>query len=226
MILKITDLHKSFQSPGNHTPIHVLRGVSLKVVQGETVAILGQSGSGKSTLLSLVAGLDKPSSGMIELDGQRMDVLSEEDLARFRAQKISIVFQQFHLMSHLTALENVSLPLELVGDDAAAEEKAHHALDQVGLSHRLSHFPSHLSGGECQRVAIARAMVTRPALLLADEPTGNLDPRTGLKVADQLFELVKTTNMTMLLVTHNESLVNQSQRQLVLQEGTLHEGLD
>jgi len=225
MILKITDLHKSFQSPGNHNPIHVLRGVSLEVVQGETVAILGQSGSGKSTLLSLVAGLDKPSSGMIELDGQRMDVLSEEDLARFRAQKISIVFQQFHLMSHLTALENVSLPLELVGDDAA-EEKAHHALDQVGLSHRLSHFPSHLSGGECQRVAIARAMVTRPALLLADEPTGNLDPRTGLKVADQLFELVKTTNMTMLLVTHNESLVNQSQRQFVLQEGTLHEGLD
>ena len=225
MILKITDLHKSFQSPGNHNPIHVLRGVSLKVVQGETVAILGQSGSGKSTLLSLVAGLDKPSLGMIELDGQRMDVLSEEDLARFRAQKISIVFQQFHLMSHLTALENVSLPLELVGDDSA-EEKAHHALDQIGLSHRLSHFPSHLSGGECQRVAIARAMVTRPALLLADEPTGNLDPRTGGKVADQLFELVKTTNMTMLLVTHNESLVNQSQRQLVLQEGTLHEGLD
>ena len=225
MILKITDLHKSFQSPGNHNPIHVLRGVCLEVVQGETVAILGQSGSGKSTLLSLVAGLDKPSSGMIELDGQRMDVLSEEDLARFRAQKISIVFQQFHLMSHLTALENVSLPLELVGDDAA-EEKAHHTLDQIGLSHRLSHFPSHLSGGECQRVAIARAMVTRPALLLADEPTGNLDPRTGGKVADQLFELVKTTNMTMLLVTHNESLVNQSQRQLVLQEGTLHEGLD
>jgi putative ABC transport system ATP-binding protein len=225
MILKITDLHKSFQSPGNHNPIHVLRGVSLEMVQGETVAILGQSGSGKSTLLSLVAGLDTPSSGMIELDGQRMDALSEEDLARFRAQKISIVFQQFHLMSHLTALENVSLPLELVGNDAA-EERARHALDQVGLSHRLSHFPSHLSGGECQRVAIARAMVTRPALLLADEPTGNLDPRTGLTVADQLFELVKTTTMTMLLVTHNESLVNQSQRQLVLQEGTLHEGLD
>ncbi len=225
MILKITDLHKSFQSPGNHNPIHVLEGINLEMVQGETVAILGQSGSGKSTLLALVAGLDKPSSGVIEMDGQRMDTLSEEDLARFRAQKISIVFQQFHLMSHLTALENVSLPLELVGDDDA-EDKARHALDQIGLSHRLSHFPSHLSGGECQRVAIARAMVTRPALLLADEPTGNLDPHTGRKVADQLFELVKTTTMTMLLVTHNESLVDQSQRQLVLQEGTLHESLD
>ena len=225
MILKITDLHKSFQSPGNHNPIHVLKGINLEMVQGETVAILGQSGSGKSTLLALLAGLDKPSSGVIEMDGQRMDTLSEEDLARFRAQKISIVFQQFHLMSHLTALENVSLPLELVGD-AAAEDKARHALDQIGLSHRLSHFPSHLSGGECQRVAIARAMVTRPALLLADEPTGNLDPHTGCKVADQLFELVKTTTMTMLLVTHNESLVDQSQRQLVLQEGTLHESLD
>lgn len=225
MILKITDLHKSFQSPGNHNPIHVLKGINLEMVQGETVAILGQSGSGKSTLLALVAGLDKPSSGVIEMDGQRMDTLSEEDLARFRAQKISIVFQQFHLMSHLTALENVSLPLELVGDDDA-EDKARHALDQIGLSHRLSHFPSHLSGGECQRVAIARAMVTRPALLLADEPTGNLDPHTGRKVADQLFELVKTTTMTMLLVTHNEPLVDQSQRQLVLQEGTLHESLD
>jgi putative ABC transport system ATP-binding protein len=225
MILKITDLHKSFQSPGNHNPIHVLKGINLEMVKGETVAILGQSGSGKSTLLALVAGLDKPSSGVIEMDGQRMDTLSEEDLARFRAQKISIVFQQFHLMSHLTALENVSLPLELVGDDDA-EDKARHALDQIGLSHRLSHFPSHLSGGECQRVAIARAMVTRPALLLADEPTGNLDPHTGRKVADQLFELVKTTTMTMLLVTHNEPLVDQSQRQLVLQEGTLHESLD
>jgi putative ABC transport system ATP-binding protein len=225
MILKITDLHKSFNSPGNHTPIHVLKGINLKIVQGETVAILGQSGSGKSTFLSLLAGLDRPTSGTIELDNQRMDTLSEENLSRFRARKISIVFQQFHLMPHLTALENVSLPLELAGDNEATG-KAHHALSQVELGHRLAHFPSYLSGGECQRVAIARALVTRPALLLADEPTGSLDSRTGLQVIDQLLDLVESVGMTMLLVTHDESLVNRSQRKLVLQEGTLHESVD
>ena len=121
MILKITDLHKSFHSPGNHTPIHVLKGINLKIAQGETVAILGQSGSGKSTFLSLLAGLDRPTSGTIELDNQRMDTLSEENLSRFRARKISIVFQQFHLMPHLTALENVSLPLQLAGDNEAED---------------------------------------------------------------------------------------------------------
>jgi len=225
MILKITDLHKSFHSPGNHTPIHVLKGINLKISQGETLAILGQSGSGKSTFLSLLAGLDRPTSGTIELDNQRMDTLSEANLSSFRARKISIVFQQFHLMPHLTALENVSLPLELAGDNEA-QSKAHHALSQVELGHRLAHFPSYLSGGECQRVAIARALVTRPALLLADEPTGSLDSRTGLQVIDQLLDLVQSVGMTMLLVTHDESLVNRSQRKLVLQEGTLHESVD
>jgi putative ABC transport system ATP-binding protein len=225
MILKITDLCKSFHSPGNHTPIHVLKGINLKIAQGETVAILGQSGSGKSTFLSLLAGLDRPTSGTIELDNQRMDTLSEENLSRFRARKISIVFQQFHLMPHLTALENVSLPLELAGDNEA-EGKALHALSQVELGHRLTHFPSYLSGGECQRVAIARALVTRPALLLADEPTGSLDSRTGLQVIDQLLDVVQSAGMTMLLVTHDESLVDRSQRKLVLQEGTLHESVD
>jgi len=154
-----------------------------------------------------------------------MDTLSEEDLSRFRARKISIVFQQFHLMPHLTALENVSLPLELAGENDA-EDKAHHALSQVELGDRLAHFPSYLSGGECQRVAIARALVTRPALLLADEPTGSLDSRTGLQVIDQLLDVVQSVGMTMLLVTHDESLVNRSQRKLVLQEGTLHESVD
>ena len=225
MILKITDLHKSFHSPGNHTPIHVLKGINLNISPGETVAILGQSGSGKSTLLSLLAGLDRPTSGTIELDNQRMDTLSEANLSRFRARKISIVFQQYHLMPHLTALENVSLPLELAGDKQA-KDKAHQALSQVELGHRLAHFPSFLSGGECQRVAIARALVTRPALLLADEPTGSLDSRTGLQVIDQLFDVVKSVGMTMLLVTHDTSLVDRSQRKLVLQEGTLHESVD
>lgn len=225
MILKITNLHKSFQSPDGQGAIHVLKGLNLDIVQGETVAVLGQSGSGKSTFLSLLAGLDKPSSGSIMLDDEQLDTLTEKRLAKFRSEKIGIIFQQFHLMPHLTAWENVSLPLEM-GGAADAQGRAQEALARVGLQHRLHHFPSHLSGGECQRVAIARAMVIRPSLLLADEPTGNLDPVTGNQVALQLFGLVKTYGMTMLLVSHDESLVEQCQRRLILQDGTLHERVD
>src|SRR5690606_16109629 len=145
---------------------------------GDTLAILGHSGSGKSTLLTLLAGLDNPSSGTIRLNGQDMQTLDEAQLSRFRARNIGIIFQQFHLMSHLTALENVSLPLDLAHDSQAAA-KAGEALEQVGLGHRMDHFPHQMSGGECQRVAIARAMVVRPSILLADEPTGNLDNSTG-----------------------------------------------
>ena len=225
MILHVRDLHKSFQTPDRQGTINILRGINLTMTQGQTVAVLGQSGSGKSTLLSLLAGLDKPSSGAIELDGKRLDTLSEQNLAEFRARNISIVFQQFHLLPHLSALENVGLPLELEGAiDAGA--RAEYALHQVGLQDRLSHFPSQLSGGECQRVAIARAMATRPLLLLADEPTGNLDPKTGQGVACQLFDLIESTGMTMLMVTHDESMVQRCQRSLVLEEGILHERVD
>lgn len=218
MILEVSDLVKSFETAASSEPIEVLKGLNLKVQAGETVAILGQSGSGKSTLLTLLAGLDAPTSGQILLVNQDMQNLNEEQLAKFRAQNIGIIFQQFHLMSHLTALENVSLPLDLFKDDDS-ENKAREALEQVGLAHRIDHFPHQLSGGECQRVAIARAMVVRPSILLADEPTGNLDNATGEHISDMIFELVEKHNMTLLFVTHNEQLALRCGRQQRLQGG-------
>lgn len=218
MILEVNKLFKRFETAASHEPIEVLMDLNLAVEAGETVAILGQSGSGKSTLLSLLAGLDSPSSGEILLTGQNMQELSEEQLAKFRAKNIGIIFQQFHLMSHLTALENVSLPLDLF-KDTGATEKAREALDQVGLSHRMDHFPHQLSGGECQRVAIARAMVVRPKILLADEPTGNLDNATGELISKMIFDLVEQHKMTLLFVTHNENLALRCGRQQRLQGG-------
>ncbi len=218
MILEINKLCKTFQTTANHEPVEVLKDLNLQMELGDTLAILGQSGSGKSTLLTLLAGLDGPSSGSIVLNGQNMQKLSEEQLSKFRAQNIGIIFQQFHLMSHLTALENVSLPLDLFKDKAAIA-KANSALEQVGLAKRKDHFPHQLSGGECQRVANARAMVVRPAILLADEPTGNLDSTTGAYVTDMIFDLVKEHHMTMLFVTHNEQLAKRCGREKRLQGG-------
>lgn len=218
MILDIKNLRKSFQTTAHAEPIEVLKGLDLGMEAGESLAILGQSGSGKSTFLTLMAGLDSPTSGSIILNGQDMQSLNEAELSRFRARNIGIIFQQFHLMSHLTAVENVALPLQLAKDDDA-EHKAIQALEQVGLGHRKAHFPWQLSGGECQRVAIARAIVVRPAILLADEPTGNLDSRTGQSIADMLFELVQEQGMTLLFVTHNEELAQRCARQLHLQDG-------
>lgn len=218
MILEIKELYKSFQTAANPDPIEVLNNLNLEMETGESLAILGQSGSGKSTLLTLLAGLDNPTSGSIVLNGQDMSELNEEALSKFRAQNIGIIFQQFHLMSHLTALENVSLPLDLFKDNDAAE-KAREALEHVGLGKRMEHFPHQLSGGECQRVAIARAMVVRPSILLADEPTGNLDSATGSHVSDMIFDLVAKHNMTLLFVTHNEELAMRCARQQRLQDG-------
>jgi putative ABC transport system ATP-binding protein len=218
MILEINKLCKTFQSAANLEPVEVLKDLNLRMEAGETLAILGQSGSGKSTLLTLLAGLDSPTSGSIILNGQDMQKLSEEELSKFRAKNIGIIFQQFHLMSHLTALENVSLPLDLFKDKNSAT-KAMEALEQVGLGKRKDHFPHQLSGGESQRVAIARAMVVRPAILLADEPTGNLDNTTGAYVSDMIFDLVKEHGMTLLFVTHNELLAKRCQREQRLQNG-------
>lgn len=218
MILQIQDLCKTFQTAANLEPIEVLNNLNLEMETGETLAILGQSGSGKSTLLTLLAGLDSPTSGSIILNGQDMHKLNEEALSKFRARNIGIIFQQFHLMSHLTALENVSLPLDLF-KDPDAENKAREALDHVALGKRLDHFPHQLSGGECQRVAIARAMVVRPSILLADEPTGNLDSTTGEHVSNMIFDLVEKHNMTLLFVTHNEELAMRCARQQRLQDG-------
>ena len=220
MLLDIDKLNKSFPGVGNAPPVDVLRALELKVKEGETTAIIGQSGSGKSTLLSLLAGLDLPTSGTLKLKDKNLDSMSEEELTRFRAENIGIIFQQFHLMNHLNALENVSLPLEM-NQKEDSKEKAEEALEQVGLSSRRDHFPYQLSGGECQRVAIARAIVIRPALLLADEPSGNLDQNTGEQVADLLFDLVESTGMTMILVTHNIELAQRCSKQLTLSQGRL-----
>lgn len=218
MILEVSKLFKNFETAAGTETVEVLKDLNMSMEEGETVAILGQSGSGKSTLLTLLAGLDSPSSGEILLNGKNMQALNEEELSKFRALNIGIIFQQFHLMSHLTALENVSLPLDLFKDDDSTA-KAKEALEQVGLGHRIDHFPHQLSGGECQRVAIARAMVVRPSILLADEPTGNLDNSTGELISDMIFELVAKHNMTLLFVTHNEQLALRCGRQLRLQGG-------
>jgi putative ABC transport system ATP-binding protein len=220
VILQIENLQKSFPHPGTAEPVQVLHDLNFQVQESDTVAIVGQSGSGKSTLLSLMAGLDTPSSGTLRLRGSDLATMSEEALTRFRAENIGIIFQQFHLMQHLTALENVALPLEMAGLPDA-ETRARKALSEVGLSHREDHFPHQMSGGECQRVAIARAIVIRPALLLADEPTGNLDHATGEQVANLLFDLVQRTGMTLVLVTHNNQLAERCERALTLSQGVL-----
>lgn len=218
MILEATDVHKSFDTPGGS--IEVLRGLFLSVAAGETLAVVGQSGSGKSTLLSLLAGLDAPTRGSIRIDGRDLAELDESELAALRGRSMGIVFQQFHLMGGLTALENVSLPLELQAADAS-EERARAALAQVGLADRATHLPARLSGGECQRVAIARALVVEPALLLADEPSGSLDERTGDAVNALLFDLVAKRATSLVLVTHSDRLSAACDRRVRLEGGRL-----
>ena len=218
MLLEINKLYKSFPQ-ADIDKIDVLKNINLELQEGETVAVIGQSGSGKSTLLSLMAGLDRQTSGSLRLRNKEISEMSEVKLTQFRAENIGIIFQQFYLMPHLTALENVSLPLEMFGYDDYLN-RAKEALEQVGLSDREKHFPHQLSGGESQRVAIARAVVTRPSILLADEPTGNLDNDTGIQVANLLFDLVNATGMTMLLVTHNTEMAGRCSKQLTLQNGT------
>jgi putative ABC transport system ATP-binding protein len=198
----------------------ILDGVSFSIAPGEAVAVIGASGSGKSTLLSLLAGLDQPSLGSVSLDGVVLSGLNEDGRARLRGEKIGFVFQSFQLLPALTALENVMLPLELRGDRDAATP-AQRILERVGLAERLQHYPRQLSGGEQQRVALARAFVTAPALLFADEPTGNLDTDTGRAVIDLLFELNAQSGTTLVLVTHDERLAERCGRVLRLAGGKL-----
>jgi putative ABC transport system ATP-binding protein len=218
VLLSVEDVYKSFDTRGG--TLEVLRGVDLAVGPGETVAVVGESGSGKSTLLSLLAGLDVPSRGHVRVDGEDLGSLSENDLSALRARRIGIVFQQFHLMGGLTALENVSLPLELQGQ-AEAGPRAREALSQVGLADRADHLPARLSGGECQRVALARALVVEPALLLADEPSGSLDEKTGDAVNELLFDLVARRDTALVLVTHSDRLSAACGRQVRLEGGRL-----
>ncbi|MCP4271344.1 MAG: ABC transporter ATP-binding protein [Gammaproteobacteria bacterium] len=201
----------------------ILQDISFQVNNAETVAVTGESGSGKSTLLSLLAGLDQPSSGTIIIDEQHLSELDEDGLAAFRASRIGFVFQSFHLLASLTALENVMLPLDLAGK-SDAREQATELLKRVGLKDRVKHYPRQLSGGEQQRVAIARAFASKPQILFADEPTGNLDSKTGNTVADLLFDLNEDQSTTLILVTHDENLASRCQQRLVLEAGKLIDG--
>ncbi|RYZ52879.1 MAG: ABC transporter ATP-binding protein [Proteobacteria bacterium] len=215
-IVVVDHIAKSFRQADSE--IAVLNDLSFAVEAGETLAIVGQSGSGKSTLLSLLAGLDQVDKGSISIGGQSLAGLDQAGLSKFRGENIGIIFQQFHLMKGLTALENVMLPLDIASADNA-EQRAIDALKLVGLDHRAHHLPQQLSGGEMQRVAIARACVVQPRILLADEPSGNLDLATGNKVMQQLFDAVSERGMTMILVTHDPKLAERCHRQLTLQTG-------
>lgn len=200
--------------------LEILKGIDLEIKDGETVAIVGASGSGKSTLLGLLAGLDRASAGEVWIDDVELGQLDEDQRAELRGQKVGFVFQSFQLLPSLTALENVMLPLELRGDaDAAA--RAEVFLQRVELGPRLDHYPRQLSGGEQQRVAIARAFAAEPALLFADEPTGNLDTETGAHIIDLLFEINREQDTTLILVTHEQRLAQRCQRRLTLSAGAL-----
>ncbi|POZ50931.1 ABC transporter ATP-binding protein [Methylovulum psychrotolerans] len=200
--------------------LHILSAINLIIKSGESVAVVGESGSGKSTLIGLLAGLDTPTSGTIHLNGQSLTGLDEDGRAALRSQLIGFVFQAFQLLPGLTALENVMLPLELLGNPEAKTIAAQ-LLERVGLAQRLSHTPKQLSGGEQQRVALARAFATRPAILFADEPTGNLDSKTGAHIIDLLFELNQEHHTTLILVTHDHALAARCQRTIRLSAGEL-----
>ncbi|KAB1074895.1 ABC transporter ATP-binding protein [Methylobacterium planeticum] len=200
--------------------VHVLRGISLEVEGGEAVGLVGPSGSGKSTLLMVMAGLERPDSGAVAVEGTDLGKLDEDALARFRGRRIGIVFQAFHLVPTMTALENVALPLELA-DKPDAHVRAETELRAVGLGHRLHHYPAQLSGGEQQRVAIARAVAPDPAILVADEPTGNLDEATGRQIVDLLFALKRDRGVTLVLVTHDPGLAKLCDRTVRLRSGRI-----
>ena len=219
MLLEVKDIYKEFP-PVEGKTLEVLRGISLQIQKGDTFSIMGSSGSGKSTLLSLLAGLDVPTRGEIILEGQHLEILSERKLNSIRSM-IGIVFQQFYLLQHLNVLENVSLPLEIMKKKNAQEE-ALKLLEKVGLAERKHHFPNQLSGGEAQRVGIARALVHSPKILLADEPTGNLDNENGERIADLLFQLVEETSMTLILATHNSELAERCSYKKRLTKGEIH----
>ena len=217
-MVDIVDLHLSLV--GGAGPVNILRGVNLSIAGNETISIVGPSGAGKTTLLMALSGLEKPTSGSVRVAGTDLTLISEDDLARFRRQHVGIVFQSFHLIPTMTALENVALPLEFAAADNPAEQ-AKAALEKTGLGDRLDHFPGELSGGEQQRVALARAFVVKPSLLLADEPTGNLDRETGQMVMDLLFDLQEEHGTTLVLITHDEALASRCHRSIHMVDGQL-----
>jgi len=222
-MIEIKDVHMSY--PVESASVDVLAGVDMTIADGETVAIVGPSGSGKTTLLVLLAGLEKPDAGRIEFDGVDITRLDSDALADIRRDRVGIVFQFFHLVPSLTALGNVALPIEIAGGDQA-RNRALRLLTRVGLADRANHYPSQLSGGEQQRVAIARALVHSPNIVLADEPTGNLDLRTGSDIIDVLFRLNAESGSTMVMVTHDNEIARRCQRVYRLSDGRLIEDED
>lgn len=202
--------------------VHILKGIDLQIEAGASVGLVGPSGSGKSTLLMVMAGLERADTGSVTIAGSELGPLSEDQLAQFRGRNVGIIFQSFHLVPNMTALENVAVPLEL-GGDREAFEKARAELDAVGLGHRLHHYPAQLSGGEQQRVAVARALVVEPKILIADEPTGNLDDETGTQIVELMFEAQKTRKTTLVLVTHDPSLAERCDRVIRVRSGEVDE---
>ncbi len=217
-VLEAHELGKQVSSPEG--PLTILSGVSFAILAGESVAVVGPSGAGKSTLLALLAGLDLPTDGHVVLKGANLSLLDEDGRAQLRAESVGFVFQSFHLVPSLNALENVMLPLELAGH-SDARKVAREIIEKVGLKERWSHYPAQLSGGEKQRVAIARAFATEPAVLFADEPTGNLDSRTGENIMQLMFELNRSSSTTLVLVTHDQGLAKRCDRILSLDVGKL-----
>ena len=200
--------------------VHVLKGMDLAIAKGTSAGIVGPSGSGKSSLLMIIAGLERPDSGLVKINGEDITVMSEDQLAAFRGRNVGIVFQSFHLIPNMTAMENVAVPLELTGERNAFEI-ARAEMEAVGLGERLHHYPAQLSGGEQQRVALARALAPSPSVLIADEPTGNLDGATGRQIADLLFERQRDKNTTLVLVTHDPALAERCDRTIPVRSGRI-----
>ncbi len=222
-MLEVNQIHKSYHAPSGEVP--VLKGVNFSIQKGEFVAIVGESGSGKSTLLQVVGTLDVADSGSVELDGESLLDMQAKQQAAVRNRKIGFVYQAHHLIPELTALENVALPLLIRGEKQEAYQRAEALLDRLGLQERLRHVPSRLSGGEAQRVAVARALVGRPRLLLADEPTGNLDEKTAAEVFSAMRELCAEEGAAVAMVTHSEKLAQLSDRRLMLKAGIIEESI-
>ena len=217
-IIELSEVHLHLASAGGE--VNILRGLDLSVAAGETIGVVGPSGSGKSTMMMIIAGLERPTSGIVRVAGHDLPQLNEDALAMFRRRSVGIVFQAFHLVPTMTAIENVAVPLEFARIDEAFE-RAKASLETVGLGNRVAHYPAQLSGGEQQRVAIARAFATAPDLLLADEPTGNLDGETGEQVINVLFEMADRNGTTLLLITHDPAIARRCSRVVQLRDGQI-----